>query len=158
MAIGRPKAIDDAPVFTGLREAGRLSCLARNGRLPRGRKSDGPLASRRSRRSRSLARLSQERQCGFACQTASLGEFMAIVQRDKQGHRRAGRRKRSAGAEKESVAIARRTQAGRPAVSFQSPRGGAALDERRRDDGMRAITHPNRRRSALVKTDGDFVI
>jgi hypothetical protein len=54
---------------------------------------------------------------------------MAIVQRDKQGHRRAGRRKRSAGAEKESVAFARLQAGGRPAVSFYSPRGGAALDE-----------------------------
>jgi hypothetical protein len=83
---------------------------------------------------------------------------MAIVQRDKQGHRRVGRRKRSAGAEKESVAFARRAQAGRPAASFHSPRGAAALDERRRNDGTRSITHPNRRRSALVKADGDFVI
>ena len=73
MAMDGPKTIGDAPAFGPERSGGRcrrdprlrggmLSCLARNGREPRGRKSRSTaLRLRRSRRSRSSARSSHQR-------------------------------------------------------------------------------------------------
>ena len=122
MAIGKPKAIDDAPAGRGPHRAcamgwpqgrsaaedggGRLSCLARNGQTgvptglapwggkPRGRKSiRPPLRLRRSRRSRPSARSSHGEAVWSARRTASSGEDVADVERPAQEARLSRRRK-----------------------------------------------------------------
>ncbi len=79
----------------------RLSCLARNGRKPRGRKSiRPPLRLRRSRRSRSSPDQARKRRGGFARRIKSSGEDVADVNGLVQEVRLCGRRKRNAGVEK----------------------------------------------------------
>ena len=79
MAIYRPEAIGDAPL--GPERSGgwrrEISCLARNGRQPRGRKSAAAVALRRSRRSRPSARSGQRGRGPRAEQL--LGEDVANV-------------------------------------------------------------------------------
>lgn len=68
MAIVGPEAIDAAPARGPERQrrmaAGRVSCLARNGRSPGEESRPTPLRHRRSRRSRSRARSAIERPLG----------------------------------------------------------------------------------------------
>ena len=132
MAIGRPKAIDDAPAARGPHRAGamgwalgrsaaedgggRLSCLARNGRTgvparlvawggkPRGRKSiRPPLRLRRSRRSRPSARSSHGEAVWSARRTASSGEDVADVDCLAQEARLSRRRKGNPGVQKGAI-------------------------------------------------------
>ena len=82
----------------------RLSCLARNGRRPRGRKSlRPPLRLRRSRRSRPSARSSHGEAVWSARRTASSGEDVADIERPAQEARLSRRRKGNPGVRKDNV-------------------------------------------------------
>src|SRR5713226_4297726 len=80
MAIGRPQAIDDAPLGAGAQRrmaAERLSWLARNGRSPGEESLAAAIAARRSRLCRPVARSRHQEAARVARRTACQREDVA---------------------------------------------------------------------------------